>query len=356
MLGKYLPEQFDACPLWRLTDEPVPGRPQRPALARAVRERGRKQMKAMTGMLDAPPAPESSTPLSGSARMKLVGAAAGTAPDTEQHVSAINGIRVGIGGWTYAPWRNNFYPEGLVQRRELEYASRRLSTIEVNGTFYGAQKPSTYARWASETPEDFVFSLKAPQHVTQRGPLAKATRAAHGFLTGGLAELGHRLGPVLWQFPPSRPFEPDDLAPFLEALPRQVDGLPLRHVLEVRHDSFVCPEFVELARRYGIAAAYADSSEHPQIGDITTDFVYARLMSSRAELSHGYRPAQLDQWSQRAREWARGGDPADLPHVMARREHEAPRDVFIYFISSAKQRNPAAATALLTRLAASQAA
>lgn len=265
-------------------------------------------------------------------------------------VAAIDGIRVGIGGWTYAPWRSNFYPAGLVQRRELEYASRRLNTIEINGTFYGAQKPAVYAKWAAQTPPGFVFSLKAPQYVTQRGALAKTTKAADAFLSGGLVEFGDKLGPILWQLPPSRAFEPDDIATFLDALPRNLDGLPLRHVLEVRHDSFREPAYVDLARAHGVATVFTDSPEYPSFADITGAFVYARLMRSRVDIATGYGDDELDQWADRAREWAAGGDPDALPHVAAEFAPGAPREVFVNFISGAKQRNPAAAMALLQRL------
>lgn len=265
--------------------------------------------------------------------------------------TSADGIRVGIGGWTYAPWRNNFYPAGLVQRRELEYASRQLSTIEINGTFYGAQKPAIYAKWASEAPSDFVFALKAPQHVTQRGPLAKAGKAAAAFVSGGLAEFGDKLGPILWQLPPNRPFDPDDLAAFLDALPPTLDGRGLRNVLEVRHDSFRDPAYVALARSRDIPTVFTDSPDYPSFADITGGFVYARLMRSRADVETGYRDEELDEWTCVAREWAAGSDPDALPHVAPDLSPGTPRDVFIYFISSAKQRNPAAAMALLQRLA-----
>ena len=272
---------------------------------------------------------------------------AGTEPP-----APIEGIRVGIGGWTYAPWRSNFYPAGLVQRRELEYASRRLSTIEINGTFYGAQQPAIYARWAAETPDGFMFSLKAPQYVTQRGALAKAGGAAQAFVTGGLAEFGGKLGPILWQLAPSRAFDRDDLAAFLDALPRVLDGQPLRHVLEVRHDSFRDPGYVELARAHRIATVFTDSPDYPSLADITGEFVYARLMRSRVDIVTGYAETELDQWAGHAREWAAGGDPDALPHVAAARAPGTAREVFINFISAAKQRNPAAAIALIERLRA----
>ncbi len=282
--------------------------------------------------------------------MTLYPAEASPASVPDQGVAAIDGIRVGIGGWTYAPWRSNFYPAGLVHRRELEYASRQLSTIEINGTFYGAQKPATYAKWAAETPSDFMFSLKAPQYVTQRGALAKAIKAADAFLSGGLAEFGDKLGPILWQLPPSRAFDPDDVGAFFDALPTSLDGLRLRHVLEVRHDSFREPAYVDLARAHSVATVFTDSPEHPSFADITGAFVYARLMRSRVDIVTGYSDEELDQWASHARTWAAGGDPDALPHVAAELAPGAPREVFVNFISSAKQRNPAAAMALLQRL------
>ncbi|MCF7221206.1 DUF72 domain-containing protein [Marilutibacter chinensis] len=265
---------------------------------------------------------------------------------------AIHGIRVGIGGWTFAPWRDNFYPKGLVQRRELEYASRQLSAIEINGTFYGAQKPATYAKWAAETPDGFVFSLKAPKRVTHGGPLARAGGQARAFVDGGLAEFGDRLGPILWQLAPQRVFDPDDLAAFLDALHDALDGRPLRHALEVRHDSFRDPAYLKLARERGIATVFTDSEQYPSLADLTGSFVYARLMRSQASIDSGYPEPALRQWGQRAHQWARGGDPSDLPHVEAPLETggDAPREVFIYFISAAKARNPAAATALIGML------
>jgi uncharacterized protein YecE (DUF72 family) len=275
------------------------------------------------------------------------------ATDDSAGVPSVHGIRVGIGGWTYAPWRNNFYPAGLVQRRELEYASRQLSSIEINGTFYSAQKPATYAKWAAETPEAFAFSLKAPGRITQSGALARNTKGAQAFVDGGLAEFGERLGPILWQLAPSRSFDRDDVAAFLDGLPRELEGRALRHVLEVRHDSFRDPAYLQLARERRIATVFTDSTEYPSLADITGDFVYARLMRSRADVATGYPDTELDDWARRAREWAGGGDPGELPHVAAAGEAGArPREVYLYFISAAKARNPAAAMALLQRLGA----
>lgn len=264
--------------------------------------------------------------------------------------SAAPRIRVGIGGWTFAPWRANFYPADLPQRRELEYASRQLTAIEINGTWYGAQKPATYAKWRSETPDGFVFSLKAPRYVVEGKVLANAGKTIDAFVSGGLAELDDRLGPILWQFPPSRRFERDDFAAFLDLLPRALDGRPLRHVLEVRHPSFLCEAYLDLARAHRLPSVFTDSDEYPSFADPTGDFVYARLMRSRAEQPAGYAPDVLDAWAARARQWAEGGAPADLPYVQPAPKTQAPRDVFVYFISSAKVRNPAAAQALLARL------
>lgn len=264
-------------------------------------------------------------------------------------------IRVGIGGWTFAPWRKNFYPDGLVQRRELEYASLQLSTIEINGTWYGAQKPATYAKWRSETPDGFVFSLKAPRYTTDRKTLADAGKTIDEFVFGGLAELGDRLGPILWQFPPHKRFEHDDFAAFADLLPHELDGIALRHVLEVRNTSFQCAEYLELARIHRLPTVFTDSTEHPSLADLTEDFVYARLMRSHADNPVGYTGDALDIWAKRARVWAGGSEPDDLPHVAVPTSRDGqsgkPRDVYIYFIASAKQRNPAAAMALLERLA-----
>ena len=259
-------------------------------------------------------------------------------------------IRVGIGGWTYAPWRDNFYPAKLVQRRELEYASRHVTAIEVNGTYYGAQKPATYAKWRDETPPGFMFSLKAPRYTTDRGRLAEAGKTIADFVDGGLAELGDRLGPINWQFPPYKPFEPDDFAAFLDLLPQDLDGHTLRHVLEVRHASFLCDAYLDLARRHRVATVFTDSAKYPSFADVTGDFVYARLMGAQASVATGYPSASLDAWAARARVWAQGDEPTELPRIGAPTTPRGAREVFIYFISAAKERNPAAAMALLARI------
>ncbi len=263
-------------------------------------------------------------------------------------------VRVGVGGWNFAPWRNNFYPAGLTQQRELEFASRQLTAIEINSTYYAAQKPATYANWRRQTPDGFRFSLKAPRYTTAAKVLASSGKSINAFVFGGLAELGDRLGPISWQFMPTRRFDPEDLSAFLDLLPRELDGSPLQHVLEVRHDSFMCADYLALARKHGVATVFTDSTDYPSFADVTGDFVYARLMRSETSIAAGYAEAALDAWASRARTWASGGEPDDLPHVGAvnKRSNRAPRDVYIYFIGSAKERNPAAAMSLIGRVRA----
>lgn len=254
-------------------------------------------------------------------------------------------VRCGIGGWVFPAWRDNFYPAGLVQRRELEYASRHLRAIEINSTYYRAQSPATYAKWAAQTPEGFVFSLKAPKLIVQRASLAGATGAAAAFLDD-LQGLGDRLGPVVWQFTPARRFDADDLDAFLDALPRTLNGRPLQHALEVRHPSFLCEAYVALARRHAVATVFTDSPDYPSLADLTGGFAYARLMRSRSEVLTGYPSVALRTWAEHAATWRGGGDPGALPHVAGTIAPAAPREVYIYFISADKERNPAAAMAL----------
>jgi uncharacterized protein YecE (DUF72 family) len=261
-------------------------------------------------------------------------------------------IRVGIGGWTYVPWRGGmFYPVGLVQRRELEYASRQLTSIEVNGTYYGAQKPATYAKWRDETPDGFVFSAKAPQRIMESKALSKTGHQVEDFI-GGIIELGDKLGPLVWQFDKGKRIDAAEFEAFVELLPAEHAGRKLRHVLDVRDPTFVDKDYLALARKHDMATVFTDSTEHPSFADLTADFVYARLMRSQAEIETGYPSAELEKWAERAVLWSEGGDPADLPHLEAGIAAKRPRDVFLYFISSAKERNPAAAMALLKRLGA----
>lgn len=260
-------------------------------------------------------------------------------------------IRAGIGGWTFAPWEGTFYPDGLPKKRQLEYASRHLPTIEVNGTYYSAFKPPTFAKWASETPEGFVFSLKAIRFATNRRVLGEAGESVMRFLASGISELGDKLGPILWQFAPTKKFDPDDFEAFLKLLPDRQDGVRLRHVLEVRHPSFVVPEFAALARKYGVAICYAHHFTYPEMADVTADFVYLRLQRGQDSIPTAYTPAELDAWAARAKSWASGGMPGDLPLADATvKIEERPRDVFVYFIHEGKVRAPQAARAFMERV------
>lgn len=261
----------------------------------------------------------------------------------------VEGIRVGIGGWVFVPWRDNFYPAGLIQRRELEYASRHVTAIEINGTYYGAQKPATYARWRDETPQGFLFSAKAPKRIMASRALAGTGGAIDDFL-GGIAELDAKLGPIVWQFEQGLHIDRDAFEGFIGLLPKQIDGLPLRHVLDVRDPAFIDAAYLALARRHGIATVFTDSPDYPSFADVATDFVYARLMRSRSDIATGYAAGELAAWAQRARTWAAGNEPGDLPRIEAAPASAPPRDVFIFFIGSVKQRNPSAAMALIERL------
>ena len=261
-------------------------------------------------------------------------------------------IRIGIGGWTYAPWRGAFYPDGLAHKRELAHAAERLTSIEVNGTYYGAQKPETFAKWHEETPDGFVFALKAPRYATNRRVLAEAGPTVERFLTGGVMELKEKLGPINWQFMATKAFDPDDFAAFLKLLPHEADGRRLRHVVEVRHASFHTADFIALAREHGVAVVVAGDSEHPTIPDPTADFVYARIMRTREGEPLGYSDAALDAWAARARAWAAGDLPADLTPVVPQAGDGRARDVYLYVISGHKVANPGAAQALIERLEA----
>ncbi len=260
-------------------------------------------------------------------------------------------IRVGVGGWSFAPWRDNFYPRGLTQARELGFASRKLTAIEINATFYRTQTSASFRRWADETPDDFVFAIKAHRLTTHRNRLAEAGPAIEHFVGSGLTELGPKLGPLVWQFAPTKRFEAEDFEGFLAQLPKEEGGCTLRHVLEVRHESFCDEKFVALARSYNCAICLADSAKYPLIADISADFVYVRLQKSSASHETGYSPDAIETWLQRAKCCESGGEPGDLPYLA---EERAPkrqgRDSFIFFIAGAKETNPAAACALIERL------
>jgi uncharacterized protein YecE (DUF72 family) len=259
-------------------------------------------------------------------------------------------IYVGIGGWTYEPWRGVFYPKGLPHARELGYAGEHLTSIEVNGTFYRTQTPATFRKWASEVPERFVFSLKGPRYAVNRRVLKEAGDSIKRFLDSGVTELGPRLGPLLWQFTPYKKFDEADFGGFLELLPKTFDGRTLRHVVEVRHDSFKTEGFVALLRKFEVPVVLAEHDTYPAIADVTADFIYARLQKGNEKLKAGYPPKALDSWAARAKVWTQGGEPKDLPRIAKISAKKQPRDVFVYFIHEAKIRAPAAAMALIEKI------
>jgi uncharacterized protein YecE (DUF72 family) len=241
-------------------------------------------------------------------------------------------IFVGVGGWNFAPWRGSFYPKGLTQARELNYASRELTSIEINSTFYGLQKPATFQRWHDDTPDGFVFSVKAPRFVTHRKDLASAASSVERFLASGVTRLADKLGPINWQLAPEKQFDPKEVAQFFALLPAKVEGRPLRHALEARHGSFDREEFFSLAREHAVAIVEAGDSDYPHLEARTAPFSYLRIMGTKASAPKGYAPAALARWRDHAQALARTGD------------------VFLYFISGAKERNPQAARALLAAL------
>jgi uncharacterized protein YecE (DUF72 family) len=259
-------------------------------------------------------------------------------------------VHVGIGGWTFAPWRGVFYPEGLPDAKELAYAAAHLTSIEINGTFYRTQTPATFRKWASEVPDGFVFSVKGPRFVTHRRELKEAGQSIDHFLNSGVIELGDRLGPLLWQFPPTKKFDAADFKSFLELLPKDFHGCRLRHVVEVRHASFCVPQFVAMLRDFAIAVVFSEHDTYPAIADITGDFLYLRLQKADDSIPTGYPPEAFAAWAERIRGWMAGDAPADLPHVEAQPSKMKPRDMFVYFIHEGKVRAPAAAMALIEEM------
>jgi len=242
-------------------------------------------------------------------------------------------IRVGIGGWTYEPWRGSFYPDGLPQKRELEFAARTFGAIEINATFYGRQSPKSWENWAKSVPDGFQFSIKGSRYVVTRPKLADADEGIGNFLAQGLIALGDRLGPILWMLAARRKFDRDDIAAFLKLLPAKQDGLPLRHVIEPRHESFRDETFYDLCRDHDVAIVWGDDDEFPRIEADMASFAYARMQRMREEVSTGYDDKSLDGFAKRARQWAKDG-----------------RDAYLFMINGAKVRAPAAALALQERL------
>ena len=264
-----------------------------------------------------------------------------------QMTAKAGAIYIGIGGWTFEPWRGLFYPKGLPHAKELAYAAERLTSIEINGTFYRTQTPATFRKWASEVPNGFKFSLKGPRYATNRRVLKEAGDSIKRFLDSGVTELGERLGPLLWQFAPTKKFDAADFGGFLELLPDQFDGRALRHVMEVRHDSFRNREFIELLRQFKMPIVYTDHVKYPNIADTTGTFIYARLQRGKDTVPTAYPPKELKTWAKRLHAWAMGEEVEDLPQVAPQKRKAAPREVFAYVIHEGKIRAPAGAMALI---------
>ncbi|ACB94604.1 DUF72 domain-containing protein [Beijerinckia indica] len=283
-------------------------------------------------------------------------------------------VRIGISGWTYAPWRGTFYPKGLPQKQELSYAARHFRSIEINGTFYGLQRPESFARWRNDTPDDFVFAVKASRFITHMRKLRDIEAPLANFIASGLLRLGPKLGPILWQFPSRMTFDADLFQSFLALLPHDTQEarvlarrhdtwldnrcwlesdveMPLRHAVEIRNDSFRAPAFIELLRHYKTALVCADSVEWPFLMDLTADFIYCRLHGSEELYASGYDDQALDRWAGRVRAWAGGGEPEDAERVLGPTKRLGKgRDVFVFFDNDAKIRAPADAAALAERL------
>jgi uncharacterized protein YecE (DUF72 family) len=283
-------------------------------------------------------------------------------------------VRIGISGWTYKPWRGVFYPEDLTHKRELEHASKTFNSIEINGTFYSLQRPTSFERWAAETPDDFVFSVKAPRFITHIRRLKDVKAPVSNFLASGLFKLGAKLGPILWQLPPNFLFKPELLEDFFKLLPHDTDEAsalakkhdswvtgraalksdatrPMRHAMEIRHASFATPEFVHLLRKYDVALVCADTVEWPRLMDVTSDFIYCRLHGSEVLYANGYDEESLDQWATRVHAWARGDEPEDAERVIKEKgPRQVARDVFVYFDNDTKVRAPFDAQGLTERV------
>jgi uncharacterized protein YecE (DUF72 family) len=260
-------------------------------------------------------------------------------------------IRVGIGGWSYEPWRATFYPEGTPKTGELHYASRHVTSIEINSTFYRLQNPAVFAKWRDATPGDFMFAIKAPRFIVEAKDLAGTGASVTRFMSSGITALESKLGPVLWQLSPTKRFNADELGGFLSLLPARAGKLPMRHALGVRHTSFLTPGFLKIARRHDVAVVFEDDAVHESRADLTSSFVYARLRRCSASVATGYSIAALKQWARRAQIWAQGKEPKDLERIAP--IAAAPplrRDVFVYFINGDKERAPAAAQKLLSLL------
>jgi uncharacterized protein YecE (DUF72 family) len=282
-------------------------------------------------------------------------------------------VRIGISGWTYPPWRGVFYPKGLPQTRELDYATSQFNTLEINGTFYCMQRPDAFADWANRAPDDFIYAVKGPRYLTHMLKLRNAEAPLANFIASGLLRLGAKLGPILWQFPPQFRFHAERIETFLRMLPRDTQSAAelgrrhdhrlkapawlevdqnrkLRHAVEIRHDSFRDPAFIDLLRKYEVALVCADTVEWPLLMDLTSDFIYCRLHGSEELYASGYDDAALDVWASRVAQWATGGEPADAQRVGGK-GRKLKRDVYVYFDNDAKVRAPFDAKALRERVA-----
>jgi uncharacterized protein YecE (DUF72 family) len=282
-------------------------------------------------------------------------------------------IRIGISGWTYKPWRGVFFPKGLPQTHEMAFAACSFPSIEVNGTFYGQQRPEIFRRWYDGTPDDFVFAIKASRFITHIRRLRDAETPLANFLAQGILALGAKLGPILWQLPPSYRFDPERLEDFLKLLPQDTDAAaelarrhdasmkgrvflspdkkrPLRHAMEIRHESFRDERFVTLLRKYRVGLVVADTVEWPRLGDITADFVYARLHGSEQLYASGYSDDALDDWARRLRSWSKGSVPRDIDRLSTAKARAKVKDIFVYFDNDIKVRAPFDALKLAKRL------
>jgi uncharacterized protein YecE (DUF72 family) len=293
---------------------------------------------------------KSATQKSATAARKKLANAKPAASKPAEPAAAIPPIHVGIGGWTFAPWRGVFYPDGLPHAQELSYAARRLTSIEINGTFYRTQTPATFRKWAAEVPDGFIFSVKAPRYATHRSDLGEAGESIDRFINSGVTELGDRLGPLLWQFPPTKKFDEADFAAFLELLPKDFEGRRLRHVVEVRHASFCVPEFIRLLRKHETPVVFSEHATYPAIADVTGDFLYLRLQKGEDSIETAYPKKAIADWAARLRGWLAGKAPADLPHVDATPAGAKPREIFVYIIHEGKVRAPAGAMALIAEV------
>ena len=287
-------------------------------------------------------------------------------------------IRVGISGWTYAPWRGRFYPKKLPHKKELSYASAMLPSIEINGTFYGLQRPASFAAWYAQTPADFVFSVKAPRFITHMRRLRDVAAPIANFFLSGVLRLNEKLGPILWQLPPNLRYDAAVVETFLAQLPHSTEAAknllpnvdarmkgrtcaeidrdrPLRHAVEIRHESFATPEFVKLVRKHKVALVTADTAgKWPMLFDVTADFIYARLHGAEQLYASGYTDESLDDWAAKFRALSRGGDAPGTERIGPPTKKRAKRDVYVYFDNDIKVRSPFDAARLAVKLGVRQ--